>query len=44
MSFSSDIKNSLCTLNVKQKCCKKSLIYGMLFSQSALDKNQIKLL
>ena len=42
MSFSSDIKNSLCTLNVKQKCCKKSLIYGMLFSQSALDKNQIK--
>ena len=30
MSFSQEAKNDLCTISLKNKCCKASLLYGML--------------
>ena len=32
MSFSSDIKTTVSTVNIKRQCCKESVLYGMLYS------------
>lgn len=33
MSFSSEVKDTLCTLTVKKRCCRRALLLGMLFAQ-----------
>jgi len=40
MSYSSEIKEYLCSLHVKSKCCRKALLYGILFS-SDVDRFNI---
>lgn len=42
MSFSSEIKNTLCGINIKNKCCKAALILGMMFASSDFEKKIYK--
>lgn len=43
MSFSSEVKNSIASIVVKRLCCKKLLLYGMMFSGYDYNNNFIKL-
>lgn len=42
MSFSSEIKDMLCGVNIKNKCCRASLIMGMIFSSSDFENGIYK--
>lgn len=42
MSFSADIKNSLCAISVKPRCCRRALVYGMLYAQSDFENRQFR--
>lgn len=42
MSFSQELKNSLCAIDVKNECCRRSLLYGILLF-SGMDQNRIRL-
>ena len=44
MSFSQDAKNDLCTQSIKKRCCKTSLLYGMLLFSGVFTGNRIKLI
>ena len=44
MSFSQDAKNDLCTQSIKKRCCKISLLYGMLLFSGVFTGNRIKLI
>lgn len=41
MSYSRDIKSSLCELSVKRPCCKRALLYGMLCSRSNFENGSV---
>ncbi len=43
MSFSQDTKNSISSENIKNKCCKRALLYGMLMFSGVFNKTRIKL-
>lgn len=42
MSFSLDTKVGLCSIPVKPLCCKKSLLYGLLYAQSDIHAGHIR--
>lgn len=42
MSFSFDTKLGLCTIPVKPLCCKKAILYGLLYSQSDMQSHNIR--
>lgn len=42
MSFSQDTKNDLCGLSLKKRCCKVSMLYGMLLFSGVFAENRIK--
>lgn len=44
MSFSQDAKNDLCTISLKNRCCKVSMLYGMLMFSGTFTENRIKLI
>lgn len=44
MSFSQEAKNDLCTISLKNKCCKASLLYGMLLFSGIYTGTRIKLI
>lgn len=37
MSFSGEIKDHLCSIHIKNKCCRKALLYGLLYSSIGED-------
>lgn len=41
MSFSSEVKNMLSSLQVKKKCCRKALLFGMLASHSEFESSNL---
>ncbi len=43
MSFSQNAKNDLCGQSIKKRCCKISLLYGMLLFSGTFTENRIKL-
>lgn len=42
MSFSIDIKIGLCSIPIKQQCCKKALLYGLLYAQSDISAGKLR--
>lgn len=40
-SFSQEVKNELCATKIKSKCCRASLLYGMLCGASAVSQQRI---
>jgi len=44
MSFSQEAKNDLCGQSVKKRCCKISLLYGLLMFSGLFTNNRIKLI
>ena len=42
MSFSQEIKDALCALGVKNKCCKAALALGMIYSRSDFENHIYK--
>lgn len=44
MSFSQETKNNLCTVNCKKRCCKHSMLYGMLLFANTFKQQRIKMI
>ena len=44
MSFSSDTKTQLATIEISKKCCKRSLLAGMLMFSNVFQSDKIKLI
>lgn len=44
MSFATQAKQSLCTINLKKTCCRRSLLYGILLFAVDLNENKIRLI
>ncbi len=44
MSFSQETKNNLCSVNCKKRCCKHSMMYGMLLFDNTFTEQKIKLI
>ena len=44
MSFSKDAKNDLCALPVKNTCCRRALLYGMLLCGNVFTQEKIRLI
>ncbi len=42
-SFSQEVKSELCTVRTKQRCCRLSTLYGMLFGATELAPDSIRL-
>ena len=42
-SFSQDTKNEICTVRLKNKCCRESMLYGMLYGCSCFSPDRILL-
>lgn len=42
-SFSQDVKNEICAVRTKQKCCRASLLYGMLFGLTVFTPTEMHL-
>ena len=42
-SFSQDVKNEICSFRHKNRCCKISLLYGMLFGMNIEQNDRITL-
>ena len=42
MSFSNEVKASLCTASPKRKCCRKSLLYGYLYPSKDFSRDGIR--
>ena len=42
MSFSNEVKASLCTASPKRKCCRKSLLYGYMYTSKDFSRDGIR--
>ena len=43
MSFSQEIKTAICCESIKSKCCKKSLLYGVLLARGRLEADRVEI-
>ena len=44
MSFALEVKQSLCSMNQKKDCCRRSLLYGILLFAVDFNQNKIRLI
>ena len=42
MSFATQVKQSLCRINLKKDCCRRALLYGILLFAVDFDENRIR--
>ncbi|MBE6636403.1 MAG: DNA-binding protein WhiA [Ruminococcaceae bacterium] len=42
-SFSQEVKNEICAVRTKQRCCRASLLYGMIFGATVFSPNALML-